>query len=240
MKSMIGIFVLLIISMIVVGKYCKKKPLKIGLAIVISLVTLYCVMVSIDMSRVNTFRKPIFMWEIQNKCAGQCSSYLGLGYQVDIKYYDNGIIETIEMYMFGKVIAGGVQDIENPSKSDTIINEDGLVIMSVNEESTTNSKAIFTLVNNTNETYIYGNPYSIEYEKDGIWYDLKPINDLNFDDIAYYLEAKDSIKMEIDWEWHYGKLKTGKYRVIKTVFREADVPIELSDEVYIGAEFIIK
>lgn len=234
------VFVLLLTTMFLVTKYCKKKTLKITLAVIVTVISLYTIMFFIDFNRVNTFRKPIFMWNIQDKCGSQLSSYLGFGYKVDITYYDNNVIEKIEMYMFGKVIAGGVQDMEKPNKSDTIINEDGLVSMSVNEESITNSKAIFTLVNHTNETYIYGNSYSIEYEKDGIWYDLKPINDLNFTLIAYYLKAKESIKMEIDWEWYYGKLTPGKYRIIKAVFRESDIPIVPSDEVYIEAEFIIK
>lgn len=239
MKFMIGIFVLLIISMIFVGKYCKKKSLKVNLAIAISLVTFYCVMVSIDMSRTNSFHTPIFTWNLTANVTTAEVLYQGLGYKINIKYYDNGIIEKIEMYMFGKVIAGGIQDIKNPKKLNININENNLVSISVNEESITNSKAIFVLVNHTDETYIYGEPYFIEYEKDSIWYELTPINNMDFNYIAYILKSKESREIVVDWEYHYGKLAPGKYRIIKDVFRDLDIPIEPSDKVYIGAEFII-
>jgi hypothetical protein len=136
----------------------------------------------------------------------------------------------------------------NESKNDSVnigeeskyVLRDDLVSMSVNEESVTNYKATFILINHTDETYDYGEPYSIEYEKDGIWYEIIPINDMNFNMIAYILEPKGSKEITVDWEYHYGKLIPGKYRIIKDVFRELDIPIEPSDKVYIGVEFIIK
>ena len=48
---MIGVFVLLLIAMLLVIKFC-KKTLKIVLAIIIILETLYSVMISIDINRV--------------------------------------------------------------------------------------------------------------------------------------------------------------------------------------------
>ena len=111
MKIMLIVFILLFVAMFLIQRYCKKKPLKITLGIIIILTTCYCVMLSIDMNRVNSFRKPIFMLETQNSCSGSCSNYQGLGYSVDIEYYDNGIIEEIKLTMLGRVIAGGIQDI---------------------------------------------------------------------------------------------------------------------------------
>ena len=111
MKIMLIIFILLFVAMFLIQRYCKKKPLKITLGIIIILTTCYCVMLSIDMNRVNSFRKPIFMLETQNNCDNSCSTYQGLGYSLDIEYYDNGIIEEIKLSVFGRVIAGGIQDI---------------------------------------------------------------------------------------------------------------------------------
>lgn len=104
-------FILLIISMRLVQMYLKNKTLRISLAIIITLITCYMVILSINISRVNSFRKPILMWESENYCTTKCTSYKGLGYKVEIKYYDTGIKESIILSMFGKVIAGGVQDI---------------------------------------------------------------------------------------------------------------------------------
>jgi hypothetical protein len=124
-------------------------------------------------------------------------------------------------------------------KSKYVLRND-LVSISVNEESLTDSKATFTLINHTDENYDYGEPYLIEYEKDNIWYVMPPINNMDFNLPAYILEPNKSRKITADWEYHYGKLSPGKYRLIKDVFRESDIPIEESDKVYIGAEFIIE
>lgn len=110
----------------------------------------------------------------------------------------------------------------------------------VKEGSLTKSKATFILENLTDNDYSYGNPFSIEKEVNGIWYELKPIKELSFNLPAYNLNAKDSKEIEIDWEYAYGKLTPGKYRIIKGVFHYIDTPIKEEDMVYIAAEFIIK
>ena len=117
---------------------------------------------------------------------------------------------------------------------------DNLVSLKVKGGSLTKSKATLILENNTDDDYSYGNPYSIEKEEESIWYELKPIKELFFTLPAYVLKAKESTEIEINWESTYGKLTPGKYRIVKGVFREIDVPIEEEDIVYISAEFTIK
>ncbi len=107
---MLGIFILLLIAMLLVVKFC-KKTLKIVLAIVIVLIALYCVVISIDMNRVESFREPIFNIGYYEETG--LIEYKGLGYNTVVKYGYNaddeiGII-SIEMYMFNKCIAGAVQ-----------------------------------------------------------------------------------------------------------------------------------
>ncbi len=107
---MIGIFILLIIAMLLVAKFC-KKTLKIILSILIILATLYCVMLSIDINRVESFKEPIFniSWYEETGLI----EYNGLGYKTIVKYgyNDNNEkkITSIEMYMFDKFIAGSVE-----------------------------------------------------------------------------------------------------------------------------------
>lgn len=107
---MIGIFVLLVIAMFAVVKFC-KKPLKVVLAIGIAIITVYCVILSVDMNRVLTFREPIFNIAHHEE-TGQIE-YKGLGYNTIVKYgyTENNEKKTgsIEMYMFGKCIAGAIE-----------------------------------------------------------------------------------------------------------------------------------
>ena len=107
---MIGIFSLLLIAMILVVKFCKKR-LKVVLSALIVLITIYCVMLSVDMKRVESFREPIFNigWYEETGII----EYKGLGYRTIVKYgytsENEKQIHSIEMYMFDKCIAGTIE-----------------------------------------------------------------------------------------------------------------------------------
>ena len=107
---MLGIFILLIIAMILVIKFC-KKTLKIVLSITIILVTLYCIIISIDMNRVNSFREPIFaILKQEDDLSMKTILYQGLGYEIRlVKDVTNDKIMQVEMYMFNKCIAGAIE-----------------------------------------------------------------------------------------------------------------------------------
>lgn len=107
---MLWIFILLIIAMLLVVKFC-KKTLKIVLSIIIVLITLYCIIISIDMNRVNSFREPIFAISKQeDNLSIKTIIYRGLGYKIKIvKNVTTDKTIKIEMYMFGKVIAGAIE-----------------------------------------------------------------------------------------------------------------------------------
>jgi hypothetical protein len=151
------IFALLFIAMFFVIKYC-KKTMKIVLSSIIILVILYFSMLFIDINRVNSFHKPIFVWNPTTNVGTNEISYQGIGYKVDIKYYDNGIVETIEMYMFGKVIAGGVQDIvTNSSELNAVYKKIGEYFVDENADrsnlasnrlDTTNNVVVVELIDN--------------------------------------------------------------------------------------------
>ena len=107
---MLGIFILLIIAMLLVVKFC-KKTLKIVLSIIIILVTLYCIIISIDMNRVSSFREPIFTIVMQEDDSSMKTIiYLGLGYEVRmIKDVTTDKTIQVEMYMFNKCIVGAIE-----------------------------------------------------------------------------------------------------------------------------------
>ena len=114
---MIGIFVLLFIAMVLVVKFCKKL-LKVILAIVIGLVTLYCVIVSVDKYLVSSMRDPIFVVPTDNVTDNGSGEYKGLGYtvikEVEVSAEYGRILTKIEMYLFNnKCIAGAISDFDN-------------------------------------------------------------------------------------------------------------------------------
>lgn len=107
---MIGIFILLIIAMIIIVKFC-KKTLKKVLSIIIVLATLYCIILSIDMNRTTTMRKPIFAISSELKDYKDYSQeiYKGLGYKIEMNYVEDHRIIQSTMYFFNKVIAGAIE-----------------------------------------------------------------------------------------------------------------------------------
>ncbi|MDD4608437.1 MAG: hypothetical protein PHD10_04845 [Bacilli bacterium] len=125
-------------------------------------------------------------------------------------------------------------------KKSKYIVSDNLVSLKVKEGTLTKSIATLILENYTDDDYLFGKPYAIEKEVNGIWYELNPIKELVFNLPAYSLKAKERIELEIDWEYGYGILSPGKYRIIKGVFPNLDIPIEEDDIIYIAAEFMIK
>lgn len=104
----------------------------------------------------------------------------------------------------------------------------------------TDTSMTYLLKNHTNNSYTYGEAYSIEYEKDGAWYYLKPIiENYGFTLIGYNLEPNQSREKSIDWEWLYGKLEIGKYRIIETLYLNSDGPAP-NRLIITGNEFIIE
>jgi len=153
------------------------------------------------------------------------------------------ILRLIVVLMFCLILVGcseEIVDLVNIGDKSKYVVRDDLIDFKLEDKSLNKTGATFVLVNNTKETYIYSLSYFLEHEKDGVWYDLKLVNEVAFNLPAFYLNASESNEIEIDWEFAYGKLSAGKYRVIKEVFLDLDKAIDESDYVYIGAEFIIK
>ena len=106
---MLVIFVVLLIAIFLVFRYCKKKT-KIILSSILILTTVYFTILSIDANRVSRLEKPLFTIssEMQEYKDYTKQIYKGLGYKVEIEMADNQQIIKSTMYMFGKVIAGTI------------------------------------------------------------------------------------------------------------------------------------
>jgi hypothetical protein len=104
--------------MFLVGKYCKKKILKVSMLSVVVLITLYCVMLLININRTFTLRKPIFTFasEIQDYDNYAKQIYKGLGFKVEIETTENNQIISATMTMFNKVIAGATTEYSDEQK----------------------------------------------------------------------------------------------------------------------------
>ena len=99
------------------------------------------------------------------------------------------------------------------------------VTMTVSDVTATG--AVVTIQDNNPETFVYGEWFVIEQEKDGVWYEMKTkITDYGFNEIGWLTDESGVLTMTVDWEWLYGKLPEGHYRILKQAGTEV-----------IGAEF---
>ena len=67
----------------------------------------------------------------------------------------------------------------------------------------------------------YGEEYTLERLNNDVWEPVPTvIGDGGFNDIAYIIEPDGESEIETDWEWLYGKLSPGTYKITKTVMTE--------------------
>jgi hypothetical protein len=107
------------------------------------------------------------------------------------------------------------------------------ITMEVKQGTLTDSSATIIMTNKTEEEYTFGEPYHLEIKNNNTWYILEPKEDLFFTMPAYSLKAGESVEKEYNWEYAYGKLKKGTYRLVTDFSKEPN-------KIYVAAEFTIK
>ena len=107
------------------------------------------------------------------------------------------------------------------------------ITMEIKQGTLKNSSATIIMTNNTDEEYTYGEPYHLEIKENDTWYILEPKEDLFFIMPAYSLKNGESVEKEYNWEYGYGNLKVGTYRLVTEFTKE-------TESIWVAAEFIIK
>lgn len=118
---------------------------------------------------------------------------------------------------------------------------DELVNISIKEGTLTKTGATIIITDNNPNKIIYGTSFYIEKYENSDWHEVMPINNnYGFNDMAYYVDENGKLELEQNWEYIYGKLNKGIYRIVKDVAFESDVPITPEDIYYIWTEFEIQ
>ena len=113
------------------------------------------------------------------------------------------------------------------------------VSLSVMDGTLTNIGVTLILKNDSVNDYSYGEPYYIEKYINGKWEILKPINEMAFSLPAWGLESGKSVEISVNWLNGYGQLESGKYRIVKEIFKGSNTKIDTSIEFNVYAEFEI-
>lgn len=79
--------------------------------------------------------------------------------------------------------------------------------------------------------------FTIQREMDGVWYDLVPIAEVAWEEIAYNVPAGETTVLPVTWEYLYGDLPTGEYRIVISI-QDWRAPGDF-DSYYLADEFEI-
>ncbi len=108
-----------------------------------------------------------------------------------------------------------------------IIEEDMTITAEIFDLTPSGMRLVIT--DNSGNDNMYGEWYELERMTDGEWTRLETLTDnYAFTLVGYILDSENKIEFDIDWEWLYGKLEKGSYRIVKK-----------SGEDFIYAEFEI-
>lgn len=104
--------------------------------------------------------------------------------------------------------------IDNPDE----LNEIKGVSMYIKEGTLTNTGATIIIKDMTSKNNIYGDEYRIDKLVDDTWQELDVVVKGNYgwNSIGYHVNENNILELEINWEWLYGKLNKGTYRIVKS------------------------
>jgi len=125
-----------------------------------------------------------------------------------------------------------------PTINETVNNFAGIT-MTVKEGTVSPTGLTVVFENNSGNQCTYGDFFLLEKKINERWYQVPvAINgNYGFNDIGYDLALGDNGEWKVDWDWLYGSLDTGEYRIVKDMldFRNTGD----YDKYYLAAEFII-
>lgn len=133
--------------------------------------------------------------------------------------------------------SGDIKDLQ-PTIYKDVNNLPG-VTMAGKDDTISATGITVVLKNNSDKECIYGEFFLLEQKFNNSWYEVPVIIDGNygFNSIGYELSPGDSGEWEIDWDWLYGSLEAGQYRIIKDILDFRDTGD--FDKYFLAAEFTI-
>lgn len=111
------------------------------------------------------------------------------------------------------------------------------VSMTIKDGTLTKKEATIIITDMSSRNNIYGEEYRIDKLVNGEWQELEIIFEGNYGwtSIGYSVGGDNRLELEVNWEWLYGELEPGDYRIVKTTSEPGEATTH-----YITAEFIIE
>lgn len=192
--------------------------MKRWLKIILGVVGIIILTIIIDLVSIFTINRPLFA---QGEDYGTYAIYKGVFFNT----YNCPEYSIPQIKSKGTKFTCADVNIVKDKESTYIVTDIENVSISISDISLTGATII---IKDTNKKlYTYGEWYKIEKQVNGKWYEVKPIiENYGFNSIGYLPDKNNEVKFVMDWEWLYGKLSLGSYRILKEVGKQ-----------HIGVEF---
>lgn len=107
------------------------------------------------------------------------------------------------------------------------------VTMTIKEGTLTKTGATVIITDLSGNDNTYGDFFRIDKKENNKWQKLDVVvkGNYGFNSIGYGVNEDNILEMKIDWNWLYGELDTGEYRLVK------DVAVT-KDNSYLGTKYI--
>ena len=183
-----------------------KKHMKIILSIIVTTM----VLLAADLIYIYANNRPLLAIK-----AKEPYMYKGIFYNT----YNCPEYSTPQIKAKGTKFSCAVLNIIEENESKYKVTELENVSISISDITLTGATII---IKDTNKNpYTYGEWYVVEKQINGKWYEVKTkVEDRFVDLVGYVPDKNNEVKFTIDWEWLYGELPLGSYRILKQANNE--------------------
>ena len=184
-----------------------KKYIKISLIILLVIISI--IVLDTVVARVLK-RSPIISWRTN---VSDSDSYVDKGILLDTYYCvkEKDIMNVSWHYKTSKFTC----PIDNINELDEV---EG-VSMVIKDGTLSRRGATVIITDTSGMNYTYGEEYRIDKYKEGVWKELDVIVEGNYgwNSIGYMVDDNGILELDVKWEWLYGRLEDGYYRIVKSV-----------------------
>lgn len=203
-----------------------KKSIKIILTIIGFLIGT----ILLDTIQARIFKhSPFISWK---ESLPDDDSYVDKGILMDTYYCteEKDIVTVSWHFKYSKYTCPIDNEIIN---NDIELNESEDITMTIKDGTLTKSGATIIITDVSGKNNVYGTPYRIDKLENGTWKELDVVVKGNYGwtSIGYYVGEDNKLELDINWEWLYGKLEPGTYRLVKNTAK---------NKYYFSVEFTIE
>ena len=161
------------------------------------------------------------------------SNYLVVGKDYEMTFSTFQTFEDTTFNIFQNSTLLEIKETEEQINEPIVVNLEGQtevdnISMQV-VDGTLSPTGMKLLITDYNEDkYVYGLYFYIEKKVKGEWVSVpvKSEHLVVFPDKAYFVDKNYQLVLDMNWEYVYGKLASGTYRIVKRIFLEKDRPID--------------